>query len=336
MTTMYDIAREAGVSQTAVSFVLNRHPRAERLNEATREKVLVIAKKLNYRPNLTAKSLSTGKSHSVGLVIPAAKGELMFTRIAGFERFLRENGYMVNLLFTDPAIFAKDEEQDKVLFDEVMKSNPAGVAFFDPDPSRVVEVVRRLKKINLPYITMDIDVKGIDSIFIDRSKGVYDAVRYLYERGYERIAYLGIPERFRMAGYEKALDLSGRSPVYIGKDAENTDDLFEFGRRSVTSLIEHPEKLDAVQCYSDDVALGVLAGLHQHHIRIPTEMAVVGFNGIKASAMSYPALTTIAQPQESAGRLAAEILLKKINGEIESGKAIREMIDTTLIVRHTT
>ena len=336
MTTMYDIARDAGVSQTAVSFVLNNDKRSAKLKKETRERVLKSARKLNYRPNLFAKSLSTGKSYSTSVII-SSTDELTLARVAGFESYCRHHGYIVNFTFATPAYNEDEAKFAENIFSEILKSNPAGVAFFSDQTDLALKNVGWLKERGVPYITFQLDKDGIDSVLIDRTTGINEAVKYLYDLGYERIAYLGKRDNFRLKGYQEAVAEKNKEPIYIGFDSVlHKKELFEFGERAVEKYLEMPEKPDAVQCYSDEMALGFISGLHKNKVRIPEDVAVIGFDDIHAASMSYPLLTTVRQSMEEAGVAVAKILLSKIKGEVAPETGWNKILPTRLIVRNTT
>lgn len=327
---MYDIARKAGVSQTAVSFVLNDHPQAKHLSQETRDKIFSAAKKLDYRPNLAAKSLSTGKSHTVTLTI-SNTDELTCARMAGFEKRLRKDGYMANIIFASRT----EEENDNDFFDNLIKSNPAGVVFFPTDPAKASRCAKKLKKMNIPCVALGINAPGIDSIFIDRSIGVVEAVVYLYERGYKRVAYLGIQEESRLKGYKAALKLHKQTPIFLSANIDEIDPVAR-GRLATEEFLKMDKRPDAILCHTDKVALGFMQELHRRGIRIPEEVAIVGFNDVMAASTSYPPLTTIAQPKEETGTLLAEVILRKINGDKKQLDKKRDTLPTKLIIRETT
>lgn len=331
MPTMYDVAREAGVSQTTVSFVLNRDKRSERITAATQEKVFAAARKLEYSPNLIARSLSTGKSFRISLAV-GKPNELTFARVVGFEEYFREHGYTVDLVFARQEI---NGSWSPVL-EAIVQGNPAGVAFFSCEPDFVVPTVARVSKLAKPHIAIDINQPGIDALLIDREVGFYQATRYLIEQGRQRIAYLGRPSyRRTIEPYERALQDAGLSPIHLFSPPEiEVADMFTFAQSAAKHFVgaQHP---DAAICHNDDTALGLLSGLHRLGMCVPDDVAVFGFDNVKAASMSYPALSTIGQPQEEAGRLAAEILLHKINGETPPPEGWANTLPVSLIHRET-
>lgn len=334
MTTMIDVARKAGVSQTAVSFVLNRDPRAEKLRRETCEKVLKVARELDYHPNQIARSLRTGKSHSIS-VVAGLTHEVAFAQIVGFTSHMRDQGYMTNLTFNPWTGQEVDEDMARKLMAEIVKSNPEGVAILNGPPVLAAMIANRPKGQSIPCFALEIDAPGVDSLFIDRFTGTYEAVKYLLEkRGRERVAYLGPRGNFRWGGYCQAVEDAGKEPIALpGLEKLTENDSFPVGVRSAEALMELPSRPDAVQCYNDDMAVGVLTGLRERGVRVPDDMAVIGFNDVKIATMCQPRLTTIAQAKEEAGRRVAENLLKKINGEPAPEGGWNATLPTKLVIR---
>lgn len=336
MSTMYDVAREAGVSQTTVSFVLNNDKRCEKITAETREKVLFAAQKLDYRFNMTARSLSTGKSNRVSLAV-GRPNEVGFAMAVAFEEYCRQHGYTVNLVFARHQADETFNESWDAIFETIVQSDPAGVAFFFCMPNFVVPMVERFDKLSKPHVALEIDQPGVDALIIDRTVGFYQATKHLIDIGRQRIAYVGRPGYKRSKdGYHQALAESNMKPMEILAEADLPEPgMFHFAQTAAERFLAQDDRPDGAICHNDETALGLLYGFHRLGVRVPDDVAVVGFDNIKAASLSYPALTTIGQPQEEAGRVAAEILLKKINGESPPSGGWGRALPVNLIFRET-
>ncbi|HEY3379480.1 MAG TPA: substrate-binding domain-containing protein, partial [Armatimonadota bacterium] len=160
-----------------------------------------------------------------------------------------------------------------------------------------------------------------------------EAIHYLARQGRRRIAYLGQAHSItRLAGYYRALAELGISPLLIEVD-DRDDEQFSAARDAARRFAELSPRPDAVQAYSDVMALGFIAGLHDLGISVPGEVAVIGFDDRRMAEVSWPLLTTVAQPSREVGVLAGKILLKKIAQEMRPPEGWTQTLPTRLVVR---
>ncbi len=328
MAHLKDLALEAGVSIRTVNRVLKEEGY---VGAATSKAVRAAIRKLGYRPHLAARALKTSKSHIVP-VLAFTTDEVRMAQLAALEQVLREAGYLVSTAFhLDPA----SREQGVRIVRELIGQNPAGVALLGHDPYVLKHVLpfvmAPLLQARLPYVILD--PRGeipYDAVNIDRGHGVKEAVRFLAERGARRIAFLGpSDDRTRLDGYEAALAALSRRPMPLDFPGLEPAALREAGRR----LAGMKQRPDAVVAHSDHIALPFLAGLHDCGVRVPGEVALVGFDDRPAAALAWPPLTTIAQPSCEIGRAGAGILLRKIAGEKKPREGWSRTFPTRLIVR---
>ncbi|MBL8995571.1 MAG: substrate-binding domain-containing protein, partial [Spirochaetia bacterium] len=170
-------------------------------------------------------------------------------------------------------------------------------------------------------------------VAIDRPSGVYEAVHYLWKSGRRRIAFLGpaIGAETRLAGFNRALSELKAEPILIHGSSRD-----EAAVRALPKKLLASDGLpDAVQAYSDIMALHFLAGLHDAGLAVPKQIALIGFDDRKAASLSWPSLTTVAQPTREAGREAALALLSKIRGEKKLNEVISVKLPTRLVIRET-
>ena len=186
--------------------------------------------------------------------------------------------------------------------------------------------------------------EGVDAIRIDRQQGVYEAVKYLNETGRKHIAYVGFTTGrphdplfyatgTRLQGYVRAMSELGKHTMIIPLPLEIGN--YEGGKGAIEPFLKLSPQPDAVQVFADDMAMGFLAALHEHGIRVPQDVAVVGFNGCPYGQLAWPPLTTVAQPLSAVGERAAEVLLDKLEGKPAPVGGWSESLPTSLLLRET-
>ncbi len=336
MTRLKDLANAAGVSIRTVTRALRDAPD---VNAETRERVRAFAEKMHYRPHLAARGLKIQKSFSVGM-IAGSLDELTAEKVNAFEISLRDAGYALELRFSTRS--THELEKDLRSLESLLDRRPAGVALLRCD-QRFTDV---LLKSGVPFVMLDPGPNvRFDAVLIDRTEGVREAVNYILRKGRERVAYLGPPSDVggRRKGYRSALAKWPKplQPLYLKTSADKkaSKNQFDFGQAGADTVLglDQTVRPDAVVCYTDHVALGLLHGLHERNVRVPEDIAVIGFDDRSAAALSYPRLTTIAQPNEAVGREAARMLLEKIAATEadppEEKRIPRIVVPTRLVIR---
>jgi DNA-binding LacI/PurR family transcriptional regulator len=329
MANLRDLAAAARVSIRTVNRVLKNDGY---VHAKTRETVETAVKKLGYRPNLAARALKTAKSHFIA-VLTFTEDELRMAQVAALEQRLRAADYLASMTFH---FESRQKAKAAQIIEELIGKNPAGLVLFGHDPyvGRYVlpALMPTILRSGLPYVLIDPHGTRHDAVSIDRARGVYDAVHYLAGRGARRIAFLGMQEqRSRLDGYEQALRELGRSAIYLDYPGTEIEALRRAGRRFATQKA----RPDAVVVHSDYIALAFLAGLHDAHLEVPGDVALIGFDDRAAARYSWPALTTIAQPSREIGAAGANILLRKIAGEKKPASGWSQSFPTRLVIRET-
>lgn len=323
MASLKDVAQATGYSIRTVSRVLRDSGYA---SEAAKREIKAAAEQMGYVPNLAARALRTNTSYEV-VVVPASLDELHMTKIAGITDILTPAGY--SMVMISPS----DHENTQKLADAIINKSPAGVIFASIHKN-ITELSDRLKTVSIPSIFIDSNNRNTDvnSVFIDRPQGIYEAVEHLCRSGRRRIAYLGGKDFNRIDGYSKAIRDNG---LYEMIFLTAPSDMNDFS--STINVIEQvlPELLaarpDAVQCYSDVFAMAFLGMLHERSIKVPGDIAVVGFDDRNFAKMAWPALTTVAQPSKKLGQTAADMLIKLIAAP--SSESLKITLPTELMVR---
>ncbi len=327
MASLKDIAEAAGVSIRTVNRVLTGQGYA---GPDTRRRVQAEARRLGYRPNRHARSLRTRRSFEVA-VVAWSVDELHMAKIVALEQTLRRRDFSVNVLFVDRSAGVAGRD---ALAAELVARKPAGVAVFPLPGGGTADWIARLSEADLPCMAFDAPAPS-DSVRIDRSRGIAEAVHHLARTGRHRIAYLGQSrDANRLEGYRRALAELGRTEMLLEMADHSPAEARRIGRELAGLPVE--TRPDAVQAYSDVVAMGLLAGLHDAGLAVPDDVAVVGFDDRPAAALAWPALTTVAQPNEAVGQAVGELLLAKIDAADPPEQGWSRALPTRLVVREST
>jgi LacI family transcriptional regulator len=309
-TTLEEIARHAGVSRSTVSRVMNDHPNVD---QETRARVRSVAESHNYQPNVAARSLAAGRTHILGLVIPMGVSAL-FTDpyfpllIQGIASACNANEHSVMLWLAEPEYERRMIRQ--VLQGGLIDGVILASALLD-DP-----MLEALRKRGLPFILVgrlptDNEVSYVD---VDNVNSAREIVAYLLRLGHRRVATISGPSNMiagadRLQGYLLALRNRGVTPdPALMVEADFTE---EGGYTAMQRLVPHlPE---AVFVASDAMAVGALRALREVGLRVPEDIAIAGFDDIPFAARTDPPLTTVRQPIQRMGALAAETLIDMIS-----------------------
>ncbi|WP_391117840.1 LacI family DNA-binding transcriptional regulator [Psychrobacillus sp. L3] len=333
MTTIKDIARAAGVSITTVSRGLNGY---SDVSEKTREKIIRIAKELNYSPNTLARSLVMNKSKTFGLLVSglnqsSAKDNITFDMLAGINKFVGECGYDIILLSTNSTKqkektytqLCRERRVDGVIIQGIRKD--------DPYLKEVVESDIPCVLIDIPLTSPTVGYVTTDNIF-----GAKKAVQHLIQMGHKKIGFINghdfaFVSQQRLTGYEEALKEANIAinTEWIG----NGEFSEEVAEKVALKLLEaHPE-ITAIFCASDLMALGVIQAARKLGIDVPNELSIIGFDDIMLASYVTPSLTSIAQNTFLMGYEAAKLLLSIFENEAESHVV---SLGTELMIRETT
>ncbi len=321
--TMTDVAAYAGVSMKTVSNVINGWPY---VTDETRQKVLDAISAVGYRPNRMARSLVTGETRTIGVVVPDVSNLFFGAVIRGCEDRLYEHGYSIFLCNT-----SEDVERERYYLDQLLSRGVDGLILWGTRIccSELEEIVGH----TLPLITVELGEEPTGSnhtcINVDDQGGAFAATTHLLAEGYRRIAHLAGPmdrvtsER-RLLGYTQALAAAGVTPPgdWIISDRPSVQGGFHAAQR----LIEEAQP-DAIFCYNDLMALGVLLAARHLGLQVPEDLAVAGFDDIETASMVEPPLTTVRIPQYKLGRLTGEVLLARLQGDEPVEKSILVPVD---------
>ena len=338
-TTLKEVAHRAGVSPTTASFVLNETPGAA-ISTATRARVLDVARELDYLPSAAARSLVTGETKTLGLVMLRADLLLVDAFVPqllyGLNQVARRAGYTVQVEGIDAV--ARDEGVPAADDDPYLRMIQArgldGLVVLDPRNGDA-NLARRIAD-GTPIVTLG-TVPGADPyrVVSDDASGMRRATEHLLSGGRRRVAHLTFSPRgrsgtdARLAGYRAALE--GFDVAYDEALVEETGYSAASGADAMARLLARTPDLDAVTCGNDTVALGALGALADAGRTVPDDVAVVGFDDLPFAAQLRPALTTVRTDPVATGERAMETLLSLLAGETPARREIR--MPTPLVVR---
>ncbi|HHV80827.1 TPA: LacI family transcriptional regulator [bacterium] len=321
-----EVAKEAGVSPSTVSRALNGFPG---ISEKTRERIVEIARKLNYRPNYRGQILTTQSTKNIGLLITDIANPFFPELVMGAEEYASKSGYTVLLGNT-----SESEEKETNYLDFFSRGPVDGIII---SASRVSnEHIIMLAEEGLPIVVINriLEHPKISYVSTDMEKGGYLATMHLLRLGHSKIAFINGPKHSevsqrRLEGYKKALKEAG---IDYNSDLISFNvPVSESGYKEAIKLLCTGEAPTAIFTYNDVMAFGVIKAAKELGIKIPEELSVVGFDDIFFSSFTDPPLTTIKQFKEELGRMAVELLFKLMEGERES-----LLIEPELIIRNTT
>ncbi|MCB2292193.1 LacI family transcriptional regulator [Clostridium algoriphilum] len=327
--TMKDIAEMAGVSKATVSMVMNKKDSS--ISNETRNRILKIAKKMSYIPNSIARSLSTKKSGTIGIILPDITNPFFSEMARAVEDEAERLDYNLMICNTDNDIH-KEEKYIQLLISKLID----GIIFMSGGKSN--ESITLLKNNNVPFVLVDRYIEGYKDdygVFSLNNQGIKDGIKYLYEKGMRKIVFVKGSENLevskqRLDGYIDAMKNYG---IYNEKYIFEGDFNVKGGIIATEKIIGTFNNLDAILYSNDMMALGGMKILLRNGYKIPNDISVIGFDNIHISAVIEPELTTIAQPIYKMGEKACSILINVINGEIPTEKQV--YFKTNLIVRGT-
>lgn len=308
MATMKDVARLAGVSTSTVSHVINKN---RFVSESIADKVNAAVEQLNYAPSALARSLKLNQTRTIGMLLTASSNPFYSEVVRGVERSCYERGYSLILCNTDG-----DAERMNRSLETLLQKRVDGLLIMCTEnhrPSK--DAISRYP--SLPIVMMDWSPfeGSIDVIQDNALLGGEMATDYLIRLGYSRIACITGPldkttAQERLNGYRQAMKKAG---LEILPGYEVSSD-FEFGGGLVAmeQLLMLPEPPHAVFASNDAMAVGVYQALYQRGLRVPDNVAVVGYDDIQLAQYLMPPLTTIHQPKDSLGELAVDALLHRL------------------------
>lgn len=308
MATMKDVARLAGVSTSTVSHVINKD---RFVSDAIKEKVEAAIKSLNYAPSALARSLKLNQTRTIGMLITASSNPFYSELVRGVERSCFERGYSLVLCNTEG-----DEQRMNSNLETLMQKRVDGLLLLCTETHQPsLDIIQRYPSI--PTVMMDwAPFDGYSDLIQDNSLlGGDMATQHLIDKGHTRIACITgpldkTPSRLRLEGYREAM---ARANLTVSEGDEIVGD-FEFGGgyEAMQALLAQKQRPQAVFIGNDAMAFGAYQALYQAGLKVPQDMAIVGYDDIELARYMTPPLTTIHQPKDELGELAIDVLIHRI------------------------
>lgn len=316
--TLSDVARVSGFSPSTVSLVLNEAPLSRYIPAKTKGKITEAAERLNYRPDVFARSLRSQRSHTIGVLVLDLADPFLTLILQGIERKLLPSVYL-------PIIMDAHNQPHQVerYLEMMVERRVEGLItvanwlLFD------ITLLEEIDDRQIPSVVVGrhLESPTINSVLVDNEAGGYAAIQHLYELGHRDIAFVRGPRglsdsRIRWKGIRRfaketrlrlnptlILDLPG---------AMGASSVFENGLRLTNDLIKSGEQFTAILAFDDLTAYGAIRALSEVGRRVPEDCSVIGFDDIPAAALSTPGLSTIQQPMGEMGEYAADYILKQL------------------------
>lgn len=324
--TITDVARRAGVSKTTVSHVINQTRFVE---EETRQRVLKAIQELNYRPSSVARSLTTNRTETIGVIISDASNHFFGEMLLEIEDVLRPAGYGLIVCNT-----AEILEREAHYLDLLLRQQVDGI--IAAATSQRWDILALAEFQHTPVVYLDRYFEGLEGPFVgvDNQEGAYLGTRHLIEWGHRRIGILAGFQRLstmreRLAGFHQALQ---DHDIPLPEEWVVTSPLsVEAGHEAMRHILTLPERPTAVFLSNNLLSLGALLAMRELDLRCPEGVSVVGFDDHPWAAVAEPPLTVVRQPTQELGQVAARMLIDLINAEQSS--ETRVLLECQLVVR---
>lgn len=329
ITTIRDVARQAGVSISTVSHVVNN---SRAVSKESRSRVLQAMNQLDYKPNALAQNLRRQQTYTIGMIVPDSANPFFAEVARGIEDTSFEQNHSVILCNTDG-----DVDKQTTHTDLLIKNQVAGILFVAAGIS--TELVENLQARRVPVVVVDREVPdvNVDTVLTNHLQGGRLATKHLWDLGHRRIACISggsnlSPSAERLTGYQQILQETGilfdESLVLRG------DFQYVSGYEAARQLLAQADPPTAVFACNDLMAVGVISAATELGLRVPQDLSVVGFDDVRLASFTNPPLTTVAQPKYEIGVIATEMLLARVQN-IDAPTRLKRL-DTTLVIRQST
>jgi LacI family transcriptional regulator len=342
--TIRDVAKESGFSSTTVSIVLNDAPLARYIPPVTKKRIEKAAKKLGYRPNLFARSLRSKRSHTVGVMVFDMTDPYCTLILRGIENSLYQSSFLPILtdVHNERARF---ERYLEMLLDRRVEALIVLANWLFVD----IDVLADLEKSSIPTVMIgrELQTDTVSSVIVDNEVGAHLALEHLHQLGHRKIAFIRGPKTLadsaprwqgiRSFAKSASLELDPRLIVDLPESGDPISS-FEAGYKLTEELIKRKRPFTALMAFDDMTAFGAIRALAKAGLRVPEHCSVIGFDDVAACSLYTPPLTTIRQPMEAMGAMAANLVIEGINAVLEKREisAVHRKMAPELAVREST
>ena len=329
-TTIHDIAKKLNITASTVSRALNDNPR---ISEATKKAVQKTAQKLNYHPNQIAAALRNGRSNIIGIIVPTVDRSFFSSVVRGIEEIANQAKYNVMICQS-----YDDYEKEVATVEALLRSRVDGIIASFAKQTKDFDHFLKAKERGIPVILFDRsnDELELSHVVVDDYLGAFKATEHLIQQGCTRVAHLSGTQRIsiyrdRLRGYKDALIAHGLPFVHSLVIESNLQ--LDDGRNSMTQLLKNKEIPDGVFSASAFGILGALQVLKEKNIKVPQDVALVGFSNEPYTSFTEPSITTVEQHSLRMGNAAAEIFLEEVLDEDKKFIPQKIVLKPELIVR---
>lgn len=330
-STLSDIAKQLGISVSTVSRALHDHPA---INRNTKKKVISLANKLNYQPNMLALNLLNRRTNTIGIIVPEITSYYFSSVISGIQDLFHDTEYRLFISQSEESF-----EEEKNILNTLSKVRVDGFLVSPTSETHDTGHFNKIVENGAPIVIFDRDCEGFeaDRVLVDDYDGAFQAVEYLIKTGCRRIAHITGPSnlsisRHRLRGYMDALK---KHDIPLTRELIFEVGGFtpEFGVAAAKNMMNLTQLPDAIFAINDGIAIGAMYVIKEAGIRIPDQISVVGFDDEPHSSYFIPPLTSVWQPVYDMGLLSARILLNKLTSATKSEMFRYELLKPELILR---
>jgi LacI family transcriptional regulator len=326
---MREVAERAGVSVTTVSHVVNN---TRTVKPDTRSRVEEAMQMLGYQPNVLARSLRRGVTHTIGIILPDSANPYFAEVVRGIEDTSFAQGYSVILCNSD-----NDLDKEHHYTNVLVEKQVDGIIFVAAGLS--AENILNLQARRVPLVLVDRNVPNVqvDEVLADNQNGGWLATRHLIDLNHSSIACIAGPTGVRLsservAGYRQALE--SEDILYDPKWVVEGDFQYQSGYAAAKNLFHRQPSPTAIFACNDLMAIGAYRFAHENSLRVPEQLSIVGFDDVRLAAYTNPPLTTVRQSKREMGTQAAKLLLERIaQQDLEPRQVI---LGTELVIRRST
>ena len=327
--TIYDVAREAGVSIAAVSQVINGKGK---ISEERRNEIMEVMARLNYQPSVIASALTGKKTYTIGLLVPDISNPFFAEIARAVEDQSHHLGYSLFICSTDNK---KERAERYLALMQQKRVDGMIIGTGMADKSALAHLVKR----SVPIVAIAREANlGTNTVIIDDYIGGGMAASHLLERNHTRVGLLTESDevsssRERVRGFR---DVWSQAGLALEENMIRAcgNDLVRDGKLQAGELLRQPHSPSALFCCNDLLAIGALQAVKERGLRVPQDVSVIGFDNTILAEVTDPPLTTVAQPTEMMGKLAVDSLVRRLEGEQTDDE--RVVLRPELVIRQST
>ncbi|WP_426588157.1 LacI family DNA-binding transcriptional regulator [Mucilaginibacter sp. R-33] len=328
--SIVDIANSLNISKTTVSFILNGRAQEKRISDELVKRVLQYVKEVGYKPNSLAKSLRTGKSNIIGLLVQDISNHFFATIARRIEDLAYQNGYKIIYSSTD-----NDTQKTRELIAMFRDRHVDGYIITPPD--NIEEDISDLIKDGFPVVLFDRYLPKVDTdyVVVDNLFSTFNATQYLIDKGHKNIAFItysSIQTQMieRLEGYEKAMHQSKLKPNITEVDFHT---IVQELLKLMTSFLEKNKDVDAILFANNHLGKCGLKAIRKAGKNVPGDIALIAFDDYELFELYTPAVTAIAQPIDEIADNVIKLLMERLNATVPEEKNQHITLATELIIR---